>query len=395
MTHLAQKKNTELTYAGDGQRRRKSTSGGDINYLWDEENILKELDGSNALVAHYTDFPGYWGGLSSLALPTGAFTQAAGMGAFNAVQFNQATFNQSNEEVETESHFYLFDLQSSNRLLLDASAATDNEYLYKAFGEILQATGTTRNPFQFQGQAGPYFEANNRTWMRARIYDPITGTWYSEDPIGFDGGNWNLYGFVGNEPINGVDPSGLIPGSFLQSCPTIDVCAATKAAKNQTCGAEGRNGSPAIVSPPTSCNRLGNTKGAKAYKKLLATGNKPLICAGIMARFVAGGACLAARYAVTDYCFNGIQNEQHYTPEVAVFRAMGLCAAEYKKEGCGKRPRLPRIHQPIPATVPSYLKIVATLALIVGSVEGALAWIARNGIPEAELAVRRGAVMAE
>jgi RHS repeat-associated protein len=200
-----------FTYAGNGQRRRKSTSSGDINYLWDQQNILEELDGSDSLITHYTDFPGYWGGLSSLASPSsGSAPLMGGMGAFNAVQFNQATFNQSSEEVETDSHFYLFDLQSSNRLLLDTNAATDNEYLYKAFGERVLATGSVRNSFQFQGQVGPYFDANNRTWMRARIYNPITGRWDSKDPIGFWGG-LNLYGFVGNSPAHMSDPYGFRP----------------------------------------------------------------------------------------------------------------------------------------------------------------------------------------
>lgn len=40
-------------------------------------------------------------------------------------------------------------------------------------------------------------------------YDPSIGRWLEVDPIGFDGGDDNLYRFVGNDPTNGVDPSGL------------------------------------------------------------------------------------------------------------------------------------------------------------------------------------------
>jgi len=40
-------------------------------------------------------------------------------------------------------------------------------------------------------------------------YAPAHGRWISQDPIGFDGGDANLYRYVGNEPITKIDPSGL------------------------------------------------------------------------------------------------------------------------------------------------------------------------------------------
>jgi RHS repeat-associated protein len=42
-----------------------------------------------------------------------------------------------------------------------------------------------------------------------RDYDPVTGRWMSEDPSGLDGGDPNLYRYVGNSPLNGTDPTGL------------------------------------------------------------------------------------------------------------------------------------------------------------------------------------------
>jgi len=54
-----------------------------------------------------------------------------------------------------------------------------------------------------------------------RFYDPLTGRWPSRDPIGEDGGV-NLYGFVGNSPLNTCDklgqaalPWGQLLGPFL------------------------------------------------------------------------------------------------------------------------------------------------------------------------------------
>src|SRR4051794_5027778 len=40
------------------------------------------------------------------------------------------------------------------------------------------------------------------------MYEPGTGRWLNEDPIGFDAGDPNLYRYVGNEPTDATDPSG-------------------------------------------------------------------------------------------------------------------------------------------------------------------------------------------
>ena len=42
-----------------------------------------------------------------------------------------------------------------------------------------------------------------------RDYDPETGRWTAKDPIGFDGGDENLFDYVQNDPVNMIDPLGL------------------------------------------------------------------------------------------------------------------------------------------------------------------------------------------
>ena len=42
----------------------------------------------------------------------------------------------------------------------------------------------------------------------ARDYDPVIGRWTTPDPLGFAGGDTNLYGYVLQDPVNGIDPYG-------------------------------------------------------------------------------------------------------------------------------------------------------------------------------------------
>ena len=47
------------------------------------------------------------------------------------------------------------------------------------------------------------------SYYRARYYNPTTGRFLSEDPIGFAGSGTNLYAYAKNNPINFNDPTGL------------------------------------------------------------------------------------------------------------------------------------------------------------------------------------------
>jgi RHS repeat-associated protein len=62
-------------------------------------------------------------------------------------------------------------------------------------------------PFGYAG--GLYDRDTGLVRFGARDYDPETGRWTAKDPIGFAGGDTNLYGYVANDPVNWVDPLGL------------------------------------------------------------------------------------------------------------------------------------------------------------------------------------------
>ena len=52
-------------YSQDGLRKEKTNSSGTTLFTWDNQNVLLETNPSGVLLARNTDFPGYWGGLTS------------------------------------------------------------------------------------------------------------------------------------------------------------------------------------------------------------------------------------------------------------------------------------------------------------------------------------------
>jgi uncharacterized protein RhaS with RHS repeats len=54
-------------------------------------------------------------------------------------------------------------------------------------------------------------EDNGLLYMRARYYDQEIGRFINKDPIGYKGG-LNLFAYVGNNPVNRIDPNGFSPG---------------------------------------------------------------------------------------------------------------------------------------------------------------------------------------
>ena len=98
-------------------------------------------------------------------------------------------------------------------------------------------------PFGFAG--GLYDPDTGLVHFGVREYDPQIGRWISRDPIRFEGDGPNLYLYVGNDPINRSDPSGLKadplaspqsddaeplscdggPGKKEKTCPSAGYCA--------------------------------------------------------------------------------------------------------------------------------------------------------------------------
>jgi len=80
---------------------------------------------------------------------------------------------------------------------------------YDVWGKVIQDSNPGFQPFGYAG--GLYDCDTGLVRFGARDYDAETGRWTAKDPIGFGGGDTNLYGYVVNDPLNWEDSLGLEP----------------------------------------------------------------------------------------------------------------------------------------------------------------------------------------
>ncbi len=194
----AAKRKVVWEYDGKGRRLRQTThnlSSGDVvtedlKFLSDGWRCLAELDAANnALVRAYV-----WG----LDL-SGSMDEAGGVGGLVLIN-----------SVANGAPFYAYDGNGNVAALVKASDGTVSAvYNYDPFGGVLRSTGAMADENRFQFST----KRNDRTTdlelyeYRVRRTDL---SWLSRDPIEERGG-YNLYGFIGNDGLNQIDPDGLAP----------------------------------------------------------------------------------------------------------------------------------------------------------------------------------------
>jgi RHS repeat-associated protein len=216
----------EYEYSADGLRRSKTTAAQTpepqtTRFVWDGENLLQELGNDSEVRARYTYLAGGYGPLVSQRRSDSSSSPAA---LFNAVGFGSALFNQagSTPSADSVSSFFGYDLSANTRFLNDAAGGVTGRYLDTAFGKEVLTAGAMNNPFRFGGAVGYYRDGAERDYVRARYLRKER--WISRDPIGFAGGDWNLYRYVENNPVIGVDPSGLQGGNLRGGSPRDRYC---------------------------------------------------------------------------------------------------------------------------------------------------------------------------
>ncbi len=101
-------------------------------------------------------------------------------------------------------------MQGSTTNLVKDEGTLSAAYDYSDFGETEEITGNgLDNQICYTG--GIYDESTELYYLNARYYDPATGRFISQDTYRGavdDPGQWHLYAYCANNPINYVDPSG-------------------------------------------------------------------------------------------------------------------------------------------------------------------------------------------
>jgi RHS repeat-associated protein len=108
--------------------------------------------------------------------------------------------------------YYTRDHLGSIREILSSSGTTLARYDYSAYGIRSRTVGTYEAEKGYTGH--DYHIGSGLVLTLYRAYDPQTGRWLSPDPIQ-EAGGMNLYGYVGNNPLNYWDPDGRSPESII------------------------------------------------------------------------------------------------------------------------------------------------------------------------------------
>ena len=107
---------------------------------------------------------------------------------------------------------YHYDRRGSTVALTNAAGTVTDTFSYGPYGELAASSGTTVQPFKYNGRDGVMTDANGLYYMRARYYSPTAKRFINMDSlIGAvdDGQTLNRYAYVNGRPVDMVDPFGL------------------------------------------------------------------------------------------------------------------------------------------------------------------------------------------
>jgi RHS repeat-associated protein len=213
-----------MTYDANGNLLSVTDTCGTTNYMWDARNRLTEINGYKPDCSVLTALFQYdavnrrtgvtVNGITTQYVYDGLdIIQEMQNGAITANYMRTLNIDEPLMRLKADGTMRLYKTDALGSIigLTDENGILKTTYAYEPFGKVTITGEASDNPFQYTGREN---DGTGLYYYRARYYDPQMQRFISADPIGLAGGV-NLYAYVGNNPVNRIDPSGLaaiIPG---------------------------------------------------------------------------------------------------------------------------------------------------------------------------------------
>jgi RHS repeat-associated protein len=216
---------SQFTYDGKMRRRIRQEfmwqSGwvqtNEVYYVYDGNEVVQERNINNLPSTTYTRGKDLSGSLEA----------AGGIGGLLSMTLNTAPGPSS-----SSTYYYHSDGNGNVTMLINSSQYIVAKYLYDAFGNVLSAAGSLAQQNLYRFSSKEAHLNSGLVYYLYRFYDPNLQRWPNRDPMGelgfqatrravtrdvasirLTGGaepiiGPDLYKFIGNDPIDGIDPDG-------------------------------------------------------------------------------------------------------------------------------------------------------------------------------------------
>jgi RHS repeat-associated protein len=200
---------TQFTYDGFGRRRSRQdyvwqmnqnqwTLTNSVYYIYDGMTVLQERDGNNNPLVSYTRGTDL----------SGTSQGAGGIGGLLA-------------RTDTNgSSFYHTDGNGNVTMLVNGTGTVLAKYLYDSYGNTVGSWGSLANANTYRFSSKEVDLKSGLYYYGYRYYQPNLQRWLNRDPIE-EAGGINLYGHVGNDPVNCIDLFGLEGNPISSTLPRI------------------------------------------------------------------------------------------------------------------------------------------------------------------------------